>query len=61
MDGDVVQLQKDQIYPAEEDDVLPARERWLGPLCARQRLGIEQDHKARIFGCGLNFVHPENW
>lgn len=33
----------------------------LGRLYARQRLGIERDHEARIFGYGLNFFHPENW
>ncbi len=33
----------------------------LGPLHARQRLGIEVDHEAQVFGQGLNFFHPENW
>ncbi len=28
---------------------------------ARQRLGIEHDYEARIFGQGLNFFHIENW
>jgi predicted MPP superfamily phosphohydrolase len=36
-------------------------EQRLGPVYARQRLGIEIDHEAQIFGQGLNFFHPENW
>jgi len=32
-----------------------------GRLYARQRLGIETDHEAQIFGQGLNFFHIENW
>ena len=36
-------------------------ERRLGPLHARQRLGIEADHEAQAFGYGLNFFHIENW
>jgi uncharacterized protein len=36
-------------------------ERRLGKLHARQRLGIETDHEAQIFGQGINFFHIENW
>src|SRR5579872_2071547 len=36
-------------------------ERRLGRLHANQRLGIETDHEAQIFGQGLNFFHIENW
>lgn len=36
-------------------------EKRLGRLHARQRLGIEADHEAQIFGQGLNFFHIENW
>ena len=36
-------------------------ERRLGRLHARQRLGIEKDHEAQIFGQGINFFHIENW
>ena len=35
-------------------------DRRLGRLHARQRLGIERDHEAQVFGQGLNFVHLEN-
>ena len=33
----------------------------LGRIHARQRLGIEDDHEAQVFGQGLNFFHLENW
>ena len=36
-------------------------ERRLERLHANQRLGIEIDHEAQIFGQGLNFFHIENW
>src|SRR6516165_8329659 len=36
-------------------------EQRLGRLHARQRLGIETDHEAQVFGQGLNFFHIENW
>lgn len=42
-------------------DILEKLERRLGRLHARQRLGIENDYEARIFGQGLNFFHIENW
>ena len=32
-----------------------------GRLYAKQRLGIEKDHEAQIFGQGLTFFHIENW
>jgi uncharacterized protein len=33
----------------------------LGRAYAEQRLQIEQQHEAQVFGHGLNFFHPENW
>ncbi len=33
----------------------------LGRLHLNQRLGIEFDHEARIFGQGIKFFHLENW
>jgi predicted MPP superfamily phosphohydrolase len=44
-----------------DDDLLSQLEQRLGRLNARQRLGIENDHEAQIFGQGLNFFHIENW
>lgn len=44
-----------------DKDILPKLERRLGRLHARQRLGIESDHEAQVFGQGLNFFHIENW
>jgi predicted MPP superfamily phosphohydrolase len=43
------------------EDVRDALERRLGRLYARQRLGIEDEREARVFGRGLNYFHPENW
>jgi predicted MPP superfamily phosphohydrolase len=43
------------------ESVLKKLERRLGRLHARQRLGIETDHEAQIFGQGINFFHIENW
>ncbi len=43
------------------EDILENLERRLGRLHARQRIGIEDDHEARVFGRGLNYFHPENW
>ena len=42
-------------------DILEQLNRRLGPVHARQRLGIETDQEGRVFGGGLNFFHPENW
>jgi len=44
-----------------DQDNIDYLERRLGRLHARQRLGIERDHEARVFGGGLNFFHIENW
>jgi uncharacterized protein len=40
--------------------MLDTLEKRLGRRHARQRLGIEKDHEAQIFGQGLNFFHLEN-
>jgi uncharacterized protein len=44
-----------------EDDFLESIETRVGRLHARQRLGIERDHEAQVFGQGLNFFHIENF
>lgn len=44
-----------------DKEILAILEQRLGRLHARQRLGIETDHEAQIFGQGLNFFHIENW
>jgi uncharacterized protein len=46
---------------SSDQDILSELGRRLGPLHARQRLGIETDHEAQVFGQGLNFFHVENW
>src|SRR5262245_2354834 len=42
------------------DNLSETLEKRLGRLHARQRLGIETDHEAQVFGQGLNFFHIEN-
>ena len=42
-------------------DLLQRLESRLGPVHARQRLGIEEESVPRVFGKGFNFFHPENW
>jgi hypothetical protein len=44
-----------------DEDILRKLELRLGRLHAKQRLGIERDHEAQIFGQGLTFFHLENW
>src|ERR1700736_342679 len=41
-------------------EILRKLEKRLGPIHARQRLGIEKDHEAQVFGQGLTFFHLEN-
>ena len=42
------------------DEIALVLERRLGRVHAKQRLGIEKEHEAQIFGHGLNFFHIEN-
>jgi len=44
-----------------DNEILLKLEQRLGRLHASQRLGIERDHEAQIFGQGINFFHIENW
>jgi uncharacterized protein len=41
-------------------DILTLLEQRIGRRHARQRLGIEKDHEAQVFGQGINFFHIEN-
>src|ERR1019366_313371 len=50
-----------QARPLTQQDISVRLEERLGRVHARQRLGIENDHEARIFGQGINFFYPENW
>src|ERR1700756_2879920 len=54
-----MQVSKEVVHMHE--DILDKLEQRLGRLHARQRLGIERDHEAQIFGQGLTFIHLENW
>ena len=42
------------------DNEISHLEKRFGRLHVRQRLGIEKDHEAQVFGQGLNFFHVEN-
>jgi len=44
-----------------ETVLIDLEERLGGRLYAKQRLGIETDHEAQIFGQGLTRFHIENW
>ena len=44
-----------------EIEILKKLEQRLGPVHARQRLGIEFEQEPRVFTKRLNFFHPENW
>jgi predicted MPP superfamily phosphohydrolase len=43
-----------------DENILHQLEMRLGPLHARQRLGIEADHEAQVFGQGTLFFNLEN-
>ena len=44
-----------------DDAIATKLEQRLGRLHAKQRLEIEKDHEAQIFGQGINIFHIENW
>ena len=44
-----------------DETVLNDLELRLGRMHVRQRLEIETNHEAQIFGQGINFFHIENW
>jgi hypothetical protein len=52
---------RDLRYTMIETLLSKLEQRLGGRLYAKQRLGIETDHQARIFGQGLTFFHIENW
>ena len=45
----------------QQADIIERLENRLGRVHARQRIGIEQDHEARVMGEGIKFFHLENW
>lgn len=54
---------KKQVWPPPglTQDLVEKLEKRLGRLHVRQRLGIERDYEAHVFGHGINFFHIENW
>jgi predicted MPP superfamily phosphohydrolase len=49
-----------QQLPVDQDILLALTGR-IGEARARQRLALEREHEAQVFGQGLTFFHPENW
>jgi len=60
-DDQAVVARSDLNWAQMDSEILHILEQRLGPVHARQRLGIESDKEPRVFGRGLNFFHPENW
>lgn len=54
---------KTNLWPPQDltQELIQKLEKRLGKIHARQRLGIERDYEAYIFGHGTNFFHIENW
>ena len=44
-----------------DDDAMEQLSTRLGAIHVRQRLGMEQEHDALVYGPGLGFFHLENW
>jgi hypothetical protein len=61
IDGGAVSRSKGPMNEVTNEPILSKLEQRLGRVHAGQRLGIERDHEAQIFGQGINFVHIENW
>ncbi|HUO54861.1 MAG TPA: hypothetical protein VMU18_08980, partial [Rhodoblastus sp.] len=58
MDAKVTSSESPDFLPPDEvARVLDSR---LGRLHARQRIGIEREHEAQMFGQGLTSFHIEN-
>src|SRR6476469_1600502 len=58
----ILPIQKQRVAPPTmgDDEIRSVLEQRLGRVQAQQRLGIESEHEAQIFGQGLNFFHFEN-
>jgi predicted MPP superfamily phosphohydrolase len=58
----ILPMQKQRVAPPTMggDEICCVLEQRLGRVHAQQRLGIESEHEAQIFGQGLNFFHFEN-
>ena len=58
----ILPMQKQRVAPPTmgDDEIRSVLEQRLGRVHAQQRLGIESEHEAQIFGQGLNFFHFEN-
>ncbi len=56
----VMQRSDFRIEPIFDGNALDRLEQRVGPVHARQRLGIEDDHEARKFRRERSFLHPKN-
>jgi predicted MPP superfamily phosphohydrolase len=56
----VINRVAERVWSNVDGEIRKRLEARLGRKYARQRLGIERDHEAQIFGQGLNFFHIEN-
>ena len=58
----ILPMQKQRVAPPTmgDEEIRSTLEQRLGRVHAQQRLGIESEHEAQIFGHGLNFFHFEN-
>lgn len=48
-------------HPPSEEELLAQLQERVGDTLLSQRLGIEREHEADIFGQGFNLFHIENW
>jgi uncharacterized protein len=51
----------DRAFAPTNEDILGQLERRLGRLHAKQRIGIEDDHEARMLGRGPDLFRPWKW
>ena len=58
-DGLIGRVESAQVSP--DEDVFEKLKRRVGRLHARQRIGIEDDHEARMRGRRSDFFHPRKW
>ena len=47
--------------PPKDEEIYRLLEKRLGIVHLKQRLGIERDREALVFGQGRTFFHPQNW
>ena len=61
VDNNDMNAAQEAVLRDARDDATARLEARVGAYHTALRLGIEQDHQARVFGQGRNFFHIENW